>query len=117
MRYRKPDANGDFSFGRQQLDYFKDTPEAVALAVQSRLALFKGEWFVDITEGMPWKTEVVGKNTQATYDAAIRKQILRTPGVSKLTAYSSTADAEARTLAVTATIDTIYGSTTIQANL
>ncbi|QNB08329.1 hypothetical protein G5S34_17260 [Herbaspirillum frisingense] len=117
MRYRKEDADGDYVFGRQELDFLKDSPDAVAQAVDTRLKLLKGEWFVDTSDGTPWSTEVLGKNTQSTYDAAIRQRILRTPGVLRLTAYSSTADPETRHLSVNATIDTIYGTTQVQSLL
>lgn len=35
MRYRKLDENGDYSFGGQQADYYRDTPLAVAQAVNA----------------------------------------------------------------------------------
>ena len=117
MRYRKLDANGDYSFGGQQADFYRDTPEAVAQAVQTRLLLLRGEWFLDITEGMPWNTEVLGKFTNGTYDSAIRQRILGTQGVTELTAYSSTLDSQKRALTVAATINTIYGSTPVQATI
>ena len=117
MRYRKLDANGDYSFGGQQADFYRDSPDAVAQAVQTRLLLLLGEWFLDITEGMPWSTEVLGKYTGDTYDSAIRQRILGTPGVTELTDYSSTLDSVKRTLTVTATINTIYGSTPVQATI
>lgn len=117
MRYRKEDADGDYVFGRQELDFYKDSPEAVAQAVNTRLQLFKGEWFVDTSDGTPWSTEVLGKNRGTTYDAAIRQRILRTAGVLRLTAYSSSVNADTRNLSVNATIDTIYGTTQVQSLL
>ena len=78
MRYRKLDANGDYSFGAQQADFFVDSPEGVAQAVQTRLGLFTGEWFLDTTDGTPWRTEVLGKYTQDSYDAVIKDRILTT---------------------------------------
>ena len=117
MRYRKLDENGDYSFGGQQADYYRDTPLAVAQAVQTRLMLFRGEWFLDTTDGTPWMTEVLGKNTRATYDAAIRQRILGTPGVIELVSYSSDLDTDARQVAIAATINTVYGQTTVQARI
>ena len=117
MRYRKLDADGDYSFGGQQLDYFRDTPQAVAQAVQTRLMLFRGEWFLDTTDGTPLLEEVLGKNTRTAYDAAIRQRILGTPGVTELVAYSSELDTDARHVAIAATINTVYGQTTVQARI
>jgi len=117
MRYRKLDADDDYVFGGGQADFYKDTPEGVGQAVKTRLRLLRREWFLDTAEGMPWATEVLGKYTSATYDAAIRQRILGTQGVTELASYSSTLDTERRHLSVTATINTIYGTTTVQATL
>lgn len=115
MRYRKEDADGDYVLGGAAA-FLVNSPEAVAQAVCTRLRLIQGEWFLDKTAGMPWK-QVLGKNTQATADSAIKQCILGTQGVVEISDYSSEFDADTRALAVTATINTIYGSTTIQETL
>lgn len=115
MRYRKLDANGDYSFGSRQADFFRDTAQTVAQAVQTRLLLSRGEWFLDVTEGMPWNGEVLGKQPRASYDWAIRQRILGTPGVTALTDYSSQLDPQTRGLSVTASISTLYGTAIVQA--
>lgn len=109
MRYRKLDANGDYTFGDQQGSFHTDTPEAVAQAVHTRLKLLRGEWFLDSSEGMPWSTEVLGERTRASYDMAIRGHILDTPGVLQIDRYESTVDTDKRKLSVVVTITTIYG--------
>lgn len=117
MRYRKMDANGDYTFGHQQNDFYRDQPEAVAQAVKTRLALFTGEWFLDVTDGTPWTSQVLGKYTKDQYDAAISDRILGTQGVTQIDSYSSTVNTAARSLTVTATIDTQYGTATLTATL
>jgi hypothetical protein len=127
MRYRKLDANGDYSFGNQQADFYIDTPAGVAQAVQTRLSLLTGEWFLDVTDGTPWRTEVLGKYTQNAYDAVIKDRILSTQvttnqlvmaaAVTSVTAYSSSFDPNTRKLTVIATIQTIYGETQIATTL
>ena len=117
MRYRKLDENGDYTFGGQQADFYRDQVEAVAQAVLTRLKLFAGEWFLDQTEGMPWRTDVLGKYTAGTADGAIRARILGTQSVTSISDYSSTVDRSTRKLAVTVTINTQYGSTTLQETL
>lgn len=113
MRYRALDVNGDMSFGHGPGDFLINTPAAVGQAVKTRLLLLTGEWFLDVTEGTPYTTEVLGTDTQSTYDFAIRDRILGTEGVVEIITYSSVLDHEARALRIEATIDTIYGQTTV----
>lgn len=113
MRYRKLDANGDYTFGGQQADFYRDSPDAVAQAVQTRLRLDRGEWFLDVTDGTPWSAEVLGERTVATRDAAMKKRILGTPGVTQIDSFESAVDPETRRYSVTVTITTAYGQTTI----
>ena len=117
MRYRKLDKDGDFQMGHGLADYHIDSPEAVAQAVKTRLALLTGEWFLDVTEGTPWATRVWGKQARSTYDPILRRRILQTAGVRELTSYASAFDGETRKLTVTATLDTVYGTVTVNATL
>jgi len=114
MRYRKLDANGDRVFGHGQSDFWRDVPDAPAQAVLTRLHLEQGSWFLDTTEGIPWKTRVLGKYTGSTRDAVIRARVLGTQGVSGIAQYSSSLDRNTRAFAVNMTIDTIYGQATVQ---
>ena len=113
MRYRKLDANGDMTFGRGQADYYRDVPEAPAQAIKTRLALRLGEWFLDVTDGTPYDTEILGAHTQNTRDAAIRERIEGTQGVVSLDAFSSTFDPNLRAFSVAATVTTAYGPVSV----
>ena len=114
MRYRKLDSDGDYSFGHGQLDLFRDEPAAVGQAVLTRLRLITGEWFLDVTEGTPYIPNILGMQTQKTYDPTLRERILGTQGVTQLAAYSSSRNGDTRKLSVSATIDTAYGQAQIQ---
>ena len=113
MRYRKLDADGDYSFGNGTADFWKDQPEGVAQAVQTRLFLFEGEWFLDSREGMTWNTQVLGVRTANTRDPAIRRRVLGTTGVNAILAYSSDLNRDSCGFSVGMTIDTIYGPATL----
>jgi hypothetical protein len=117
MRYRKLTADGDYSFGQQQADFYRNVPETVGQAVLTRLELFTGQWFLDAEEGTPWRTDVLGKYTRDSYDAVIQARILDTEGVTRIDDYSSTLDPDTRRLSVTATITTAYGQTTVATTL
>lgn len=110
MRYRKLDADRDMTFGSGPDNFYRDTPEAVAQAVGTRLRLISGEWFLDIAEGVPYQTNVLGTGTRQSADPTIRDAILNTEGVTGLTDYGSTFNPETRTYSITATIDTVYGA-------
>lgn len=111
MRYRKLDANGDYTLGTGA-DFYRDQPEAVAQAVGTRLKLWTGEWFLDKTEGTPYN-QILGKSDPLTRDALLKERILGTAGMQAIDDYSSDFNGDARRFTVSATIDTIYGQATI----
>ena len=113
MLYRKLDADGDYSFGRGPVDFWRDVPDAVAQSVTTRLHLWQGEWFLDNQEGTPWRTEVLGFRTESTRDLMIQMRVTETPGVNELVSYSSDLNRDSRAFSVGLTIDTIYGPATI----
>lgn len=109
MRQREMDANGDYVFGRNE-PFLVDSPLCVAQAIMTRLRLATGEWFLDLNEGTPYDTQILGHNTGATRDLAVRVRILETPGVSQISEYVSFVNTK-REFVVVATVDTIYGKT------
>lgn len=117
MRYRKLDSVGDYTFGRGAANFFVNTPEAVGQAVSTRLKLITGEWFLDTSAGTPWNTQILGVGTSGSYDQAIQRTILGTLGVIELVNYSSSLNRGTRELSVSATINTIYGQTTVVAQV
>lgn len=104
-----PTAGFDYSFGHGASDFFVNSPQTVAQAVLTALLLHKGEWFLDVTVGMPWETQVEGYGTQSLYDAAIKNLILGVQGVQSIVSYSSSLNFKSRMLTVNVTINTIYG--------
>src|SRR5260363_358626 len=90
MRYRRLDAAGDYAFGRGLSDFEQDTPEAVAQAVKTRLALRFGEWFLDTSDGTPWASRVLGQSAREAVDWTIRERILGTEGVTRINRYVRT---------------------------
>jgi hypothetical protein len=113
MKYRKLDSAGDYSFGRGDLDFHIDSPSGVAQAILTSLNLFQGQWFLDLTEGMPWYTQIAGFNTQASYDAIIKNKIQTVQGVNSILRYTSELDHDTRTLSVETQVDTEFGAVTV----
>ena len=106
MLYRALDINGDYQLGV----FLSNTPSAVGQAVLTRLRLWRGEWYLDVTDGTPYLQDILGFNT--AYDLEIQSIILNTPGVSGISNYSSSVNSQ-RSLSVNCTINTVYGSTPI----
>lgn len=115
MRYRALSATGDYTFGQGSANYLIDVPLTVGQAVKTRLLLLTQEWFLDLTEGTPYSTQILGTNTRATRDLAVKARILKTPGVKQLVQYAS--EVRDRQFLVGAIVDTIYGQTTVLAAL
>ena len=111
MKYRALSPSGDYQFGRAGL-MLVDTPSAVAQAVLTRLRLAAGEWFLDLEEGTPYSTKVLGFQPQDTRDVVFKTRILDTPGVAEITNYYSNLDWN-RLFTLTVTLTTTYGTTTI----
>lgn len=113
MRYRREDADGDYTFGKGDDTWLINSPETVAQAVDTRFKLWFGQWFLDKTKGMPWREYVLGKQKPETYNLIIRRYILETQGVKEITAFNSEVNTSTRRVNFTATINTIYGTTTV----
>lgn len=113
MRYRKLGPNLDYTFGNGQLDFYRDEPAAVGQAVQTRLLLWQGEWFLNIDEGTPYMIGVLGKKSIAMADATLQDRINGTEGFVDFEEFESEIDSETRRYSFQATINTIYGPTAV----
>lgn len=114
LRYRKLSPTGDYSFGGGQADFYINVPAAVAQAVQTRLLLWLGEWYLNTSDGTPYLESILGKHSQQTADTVIQDQILNTQGMINISEYSSELDPDTRSMTVTnCTINTIYGTTPV----
>ena len=118
MKVRKLDESGEIVTNGVIWSYDK---EAVAQAVRTRLKLFLGEYFRDITDGVPWfekedGTEgILGKGFSLNQvEALLRQRIARTEGVVKILSFALDFEQTSRRLTVTAEILTTYGAETIE---
>ena len=117
-RYRALDQNFDMRFGNGGLDFFTDSPAAVAQRILTRLELWMSEWYLDITDGTPWLQQILGKPVApGSPDQAIRERIVGTPYVTKLIDYASSWNPTDRSFTVGAKVDTAFGQTSFIINL
>lgn len=111
MRYRRLDENGDYSFGNNSLDYIKDN-DAVVQAIKTKLYLFYGEWWEDISLGLPMFQSILGQvsneNLRRTVILLSAEQIQSVEGVSSVD--SIVVAISARKLMLSIDVTTEYGS-------
>lgn len=111
MTVRKLDGNGDIVTQGTQ---FISGVDEIAQTVRTRLRLFLGEYFRDISDGTPWFEQILGKGVSMdAREAALRNRIVRTPGVVRLTQFSTDFDVNTRKYTVTAGVLTTYGLATV----
>lgn len=111
MRYRKQDENGDYTFGNGLNNFHIDNIDAVAQAIDTRLKLWMGEWFGDVTDGTGWSQAILGKHSQNLYELTLRQRVLETRGVLGIQGFQSQLEPNTRKLTVNMLVDTIYGQT------
>lgn len=111
MRVRALDASGDMQFGHGSADFYLNSAAGVAQCILTRLWLFKGEWFLDTTQGTDWYGKILGRHRAGSYDGEIKRVILGTQGVAQIIAYSSSLDN--RRLTIGTTVETIYSGQTL----
>lgn len=114
MRYRRLSQTGDYTFGNNQNDFYRDVPAAVGQACETRLRLWLGEWFLDTAEGTPYMQGVLGKHSENQANVTIQNRVIGTLGLTGFNNYESTLNTETRALSVRFDIDTVFGPTKVQ---
>ena len=111
MRVRAMSATGDMTFGQGSANFLVNSPAAVRQLIQTRLNLWTGQWYLDLTDGTAWSTQVLGKGTAALFNAVVRNRITATLGVTGIPSYSATVNSTSRSLTISdVTVATQYGS-------
>lgn len=86
------DENNDITFKNGDLNLFEETdPLLIAQRLEIKLRLNKGEWFLDINQGIPWQQEILSKNNQRNLaDTYIRRTIISDEDIKSITQYTAT---------------------------
>lgn len=114
MRYRQLSPSGDYVFGGGLKNFYINVPAAVAQAVETRLLLFQGDWFLDAEEGTPYISGVLGNHTQNQADSIVRDRTLNTITSPDITKFTSSIEPNSRKYSAQELIDTIYGEAEVQ---
>jgi len=87
---------------------------AVAQAILTRLLLFEGEWWESTTDGTPWFQQILGTGLPpAQISLLIQNRILTTPYVTSITNLAFDFNHAARSFALSASVQTAFGPTTV----
>jgi hypothetical protein len=94
------DTTGDIVLTDDAVTLVTDA-DAIAQNLRIRLRMFRGEWFLNPLEGMPYLENVFQKNPKIPVVAALfRRAIRETPGVAEVVSFVPNYDAATRTFSV-----------------
>lgn len=111
MTVRKLDENGDIVTSGKQ---FTSETDEIAQTIKTRLKLYLGEYFRDVTDGTPWWESILGKDgTLSSKEAFIKNRIIRTEGVISILEFTTDFDSATREYSIAAAVQTTSGTTTI----
>jgi hypothetical protein len=109
MRDLKLDANGDVAI-ESGGGVVVSGRDAIAQRLRVRLRMFRGEWYLDERLGIDYFGQVLVKSPDLQVVASIiRRAILTTEGVIRLTSYAQSLDKGSRRLSVTFSAVTTTG--------
>jgi len=109
MKVRALDTNNDWSFGKGRNNYKKDL-DALIQNISTRIKSWKGNCFFALDDGVDW-TNYFDIGTKTFLDLDIKRVILQTDGVLRISNYSS--EMTLRSIGISVDIATVYGSTAI----
>ena len=112
MIHRNLDKNGDWEFGKGKQSYTKDL-KAILLNINTRLKSWIGDSFRSPLEGVDYNN-FLDKNTKSFLDSDVKRVILQSEGVIKITKYSSEINRSTRAFTANVELITIYGITRIE---
>lgn len=117
-RTRRLDSNGNPVISGKVWIY---DIEAVAQTIDTRLKLFSGEYWRDVTDGTPWIDKILTKNnrtnTLQSKISILKERILQTSGVISILEWTTDFNYTSRNLSVIATVLTEFGVLDINEDL
>lgn len=94
------DTNGDIDITEGKFTLTTGL-DAIKQHLKQRLKLFYGEWFLDITKGIPYFQHILNKNPNPiVVDAVLKRTIIETPGILELLEFDLNIDSENRELQI-----------------
>lgn len=86
------------------------TSDALLQRLRQRLRFFANEWFLDVTAGLPFYTDILIKNPNIdSVDSLIKSEIKETEGIIEIIEYDSVLDSALRGFTVTVKMNSDFG--------
>lgn len=107
--------NSDGDLAIEDLDLvLVEEDDQVAQNLLIRLRFFKGEWFLNVNDGIPYYQSILVKNPDGALVRSIFKEaILTTPDVTKLLSFTADLNVSPRQAEVDFTVATIFGDVSV----
>ena len=112
MILRNLTVENDWTFGSGIQNYKRDLA-AFELNIKTRLQSWKGDCFYLPAEGVDYNN-FLDVGTKNFLDSDVKRVILQSEGVIKITEYESNLDRDSRDFTATVTIITIFGISVIE---
>lgn len=112
MKTRALDQDGDFMFGRG-LQSCVTEKNALMQNVKTRLRQWRNNCFFAMSEGVDY-TNYLDIGRKYLLDLDVKRVILQTKGVLRITTFNSTLNTTSRGLSIQATIETVFGNVPIE---
>ena len=80
----------------------------VAQDINTRLSLFRGEWFRDLLEGTGWFQFILGQTNLSEPESEIKRRILGTPNVDFIVQYRSDLNKRTRSYVADVSVTTPF---------
>lgn len=114
MKYRKLDANYDYSFGGNMNDYVEGA-EAIRDNIRTKLLLFYNEWWEDIGQGIPMFQSIVGQVNpeliRNSLSQLVEERIKEVEGVKQVINIEIDLDKKTRTVSMSCDVTTTSNET------
>lgn len=111
------DDAGDLSLVDGKLSLI-DGSEALAQRLRCRLQLFRGEWFLDDSWGLPWFQSILRKTSDlVAVRSLLRAAIASIPGVKQVTRVKLSRTTSTRKLSVQAQVQSDAGTADLSAGV
>lgn len=103
---------GDMTFGQGSGNYLVDSSAAVCQILKTQLSLWQGEWFLNLSAGIPYLSKIAGYGNLTMGALILKQAALGVPGVININDWSVTFNPATREYSVTgSSINTTFGTT------